>query len=70
MIERSTPKYKTGFMVRDRELGRDYTIKSFNYHQQNGDIWYSAVEDLTQDKVVICESWLTLVKRPRFEDSR
>lgn len=61
--DKPTPKYRTDFIVRDRELGKDYKIIKFSYHQLNGNPWYYAVNLATNESQYICENWLTLVKR-------
>ena len=61
--EKSIPKFKKGDIVRDRELGVDYTISHFDCYQLNGSVWYRAHRTMDQSYEQVCEDWLVLVQK-------
>ena len=63
LVDKPTPKFKQGYIVYDRELGKEYRVERFLHHQLNGDVWYLASDTTTDDRVWTCERWLILVRK-------
>lgn len=63
MSDKTAPKYKKDDIVYDREMHIEYVIRSFAWHQLNGDAWYHAYRSDDLSYAFVCQSWLTLIKK-------
>lgn len=58
-----TPKFRSRYLVKDREIGLIYEIERFVGNSLNGDVFYTGFEVETGEKVNLNENWLDLVKK-------